>query len=449
MYLEWVGAGSADGDHLRDLAGLALGQSIAELKVAVIGLGYVGLPLAVALANHCRCTGYEIDLERVDELREGLDRTGEITPERLGSSKLTISADEACLAGADVYIVTVPTPVREDNTPDLSMVEAASVLVGRSISSDRTAVIVYESTVFPGVTEEFCGPILERVSGLRCGKDFYLGYSPERINPGDKENTVDKVCKVVSGQTPEVLSLLTKLYGHVTTGGIHQAKSIRVAEAAKVVENTQRDLNIAFMNQLAQGFDLMDISIWDVLETAGTKWNFLKFRPGMVGGHCIGVDPYYLIHRVNELNGSPSLISEARHVNEGMANWLAERVDRTIATANAEILVLGATFKPDVPDVRNSKVPNFIRHLEGLGHRVTCHDPHADPLHARHHLGIEFDREALGRTYDFVVLAVPHQEYLAVLKSSIANLCRQGGAILDVTGQLKEISTDPRIRTLM
>jgi UDP-N-acetyl-D-galactosamine dehydrogenase len=274
-------------------------------RVVVIGLGYVGLPLAVALAKHHETIGLDIDQRRINELLAGLDRTGEIEPARLEQSELTVLADPALCPASDFYIVTVPTPIDAANRPDLGMIEAASrgvaAMLPAAIADGRVPVVVYESTVYPGVTEEICGPILEVGSGLKCGSDFYLGYSPERINPGDREHTIDKITKVVAGQTPEVLDRVAALYGEITSGGVFRAKSIKAAEAAKVIENAQRDINIAFMNEITQIFEAMDLSVWDVLEAARTKWNFIPFAPGLVGGHCIGVDPYYLSHRAEQL----------------------------------------------------------------------------------------------------------------------------------------------------
>ena len=289
--------------------------------VTVVGLGYVGLPLAVALAKRFKTVGLDVDVRRIEELHSAFDRTGEIGSESLGKSDLVVTASAADCPPSDFYIVTVPTPIDDAKRPDLRMVEAATETVGAllpaAVLENRAPIVVYESTVYPGVTEELCGPILERVSGLVCGHDFFLGYSPERINPGDREHTVDKITKVVSGQTPEVLERVAALYEAVTSGGTFRAKSIKAAEAAKVIENAQRDINIAFMNEIAQIFSKMDISVWDVLAAAGTKWNFLPFAPGLVGGHCIGVDPYYLSHRAEELGHDPRVILAGRSTNDG------------------------------------------------------------------------------------------------------------------------------------
>ena len=300
------------------------------LRVAVLGLGYVGLPLAVALAGKFETIGVDIDARRIDELGRGHDRTGEIEPARLAASKLALLADPALCPPADFYIVTVPTPIDSANRPDLRLVEAASRTIGAmlpaAIAEGRVPVVVYESTVYPGVTEDICAPILEAASGLVCGKDFFLGYSPERINPGDREHTIDKITKVVSGQTPEVLERVANLYSAITSGGVFRAASIKAAEAAKVIENAQRDINIAFMNEIAQIFSAMDLSVWDVLAAARTKWNFLPFAPGLVGGHCIGVDPYYLSHRAEELGLDPRVILSGRGINDSMAGWVGRKL---------------------------------------------------------------------------------------------------------------------------
>ncbi|MEP7005249.1 MAG: nucleotide sugar dehydrogenase, partial [Sphingomonas bacterium] len=322
--------------------------------VIVIGLGYVGLPLAVALSKQFDCWGLDIDPGRIAELERGRDRTGEISSNALAASTLRLQHDAGACPPADFYIVTVPTPVDSDNKPDLRAVLSATATVAKLLDAARKSVVVYESTVYPGVTEEICGPALERGSGLVCGRDFFLGYSPERINPGDREHTIDKITKVVSGQTPEVLDAVADLYGAITSGGVFRAASIKAAEAAKVIENAQRDINIAFMNEIAQIFHGMDLSVWDVLEAARTKWNFLPFQPGLVGGHCIGVDPYYLSHRAEQLGHDPQVILSGRRINDGMASFVADAIHRRIDGNAGSALVLGITFKEDVPDLRNS-----------------------------------------------------------------------------------------------
>ena len=403
--------------------------------IAVIGLGYVGLPLAVALARHFPVLGFDIDVSRVEELGQGHDRTREIEPERLKASSLQLSSDAALLSGHAIYIVTVPTPVDENNVPDLKPVRSASRTVGQALKTKAQAgaIVVYESTVYPGVTEDICGPILEELSGLTCGKDFFLGYSPERINPGDKVHTVDKITKVVAGQTPDVAAKLADMYGRITSGGVHLAPTIKTAEAAKVIENAQRDINIAFINEIAMIFGKLGISTHDVLEAAGTKWNFLKFQPGLVGGHCIGVDPYYLAHRAEELGHHARIILSGRAINDGMSQYVAETVSARVKP-NAKILVLGLTFKEDVPDLRNSKVADLVNALTKLGHNVAIHDPLADPQEAQHEYGLMLSpRLDQLSGFDAVLAAVPHAEYRN-LDDAALNRLAPGGLIADLKG---------------
>ncbi len=408
--------------------------------VTVIGLGYVGLPLAIALAKQFPTTGLDVDTNRIAELEDGYDRTGEIERERMEVSDLDLTADPEACPPSDFYIVTVPTPIDSDNKPDLGIVRAASRTVGamvkRAVADGLKPVVIYESTVYPGVTEDICAPILEEVSGAQCGEDFFLGYSPERINPGDREHTIDKITKVVSGQTPEVLDKVSDLYAAITSGGTFRATSIKAAEAAKVIENAQRDINIAFMNEIAQIFGEMDISVWDVLEAARTKWNFLPFSPGLVGGHCIGVDPYYLSHRAEELGHDPKVILAGRGVNDGMADWVAGRLHSVRGEAAGSVLVLGLTFKEDVPDLRNSKVADLIESLTKRGHDITVHDPHADAEEARHEYGLALDADALDGSYDLVLLAVPHREYLDMGATAFRSMLNEGGTLADLKGVL-------------
>jgi UDP-N-acetyl-D-galactosamine dehydrogenase len=410
------------------------------ITVTIVGLGYVGLPLAVALARRFPTTGLDVVESRIAELREGHDRTGEVDRARLAASTLALTIDPAACPPASFYIVTVPTPIDASNRPDLSMVEAASRTVGAMLPAAAAAglspIVIYESTVYPGVTEDICGPILERASGLKCGRDFFLGYSPERINPGDREHTIDKITKVVSGQTPEVLERVATLYDAITSGGTFRAASIRAAEAAKVIENAQRDINIAFMNEIAQIFGAMDLSVWDVLAAARTKWNFLPFAPGLVGGHCIGVDPYYLAHRAKELGHEPHVILAGRGVNDGMSQWVAERLHAVRQRKPGSVLVLGLTFKEDVPDLRNSKVADLVAALGALGHAVTVHDPLADTAEARHEYGLELDPSALDGRYDLVLLAVAHREYLALGPAVLRGAVAEGGTLADLKGVL-------------
>lgn len=385
------------------------------MRIVVIGLGYVGLPLAVQLAKHFETWGLDINQARISELASGHDRTDEIAPERLAASTLRLTANAADCPPADAYIVTVPTPIDGDNQPDLSPVIGATKMVGTMIKGANRPVIIYESTVYPGVTEDICGPLLEEISGLKRHTGFALGYSPERINPGDREHTVDKITKVIVGDSPEVTETLAAIYGKVTSGGVFRAASIKAAEAAKVIENAQRDINIAFMNEVTQIFAKMDLSIWDVLAAANTKWNFLPFQPGLVGGHCIGVDPYYLSHRAQALGHDPQVILAGRAINDGMGTWIAEQIHARYGGGGAaSVLMLGLTFKENVPDLRNSKVVDVIRHLETLGHRVTVHDPLADPQEAVHEYGLTLSSDALDQRYDIVVGAVAHADYTSL-----------------------------------
>lgn len=409
-----------------------------EPTVVVLGLGYVGLPLAVALARSVPTVGLDIDGGRVDELRRGHDRTGEVEADTLAGSALFVTRDPADCPPADYYIVTVPTPVDEGNRPDLSLVEAASRTVGRMLPPGRGAVVVYESTVYPGVTEEICGPILADVSGLERGRDFFLGYSPERINPGDREHAIDRIVKVVAGETPAVTERLATLYDRVTTAGTFRAASIKAAEAAKVIENAQRDINIAFMNEITQIFARLDLSIWDVLAAARTKWNFLPFQPGLVGGHCIGVDPYYLSARAEQLGLEPRVILAGRAINDGMADWVAGALAERLGSQPRDVLVMGLTFKENVPDLRNSKVADLVEALGARGHRVTIHDPLADVEEAKREYGFTVDPGALDRDYDLVVVAVAHGAYCALAADAWERLVRKGGMLAD----LKQVAPD-------
>ncbi|NVD44406.1 nucleotide sugar dehydrogenase [Qipengyuania atrilutea] len=378
-------------------------------KIVVVGLGYVGLPLAVALSRTGECWGLDIDQTRINELRSGYDRTDEVSAENLNAARLHLTSDPNDCPTANIYIVTVPTPVTGDNKPDLSAMIAATQSVATMIDPVLKPIIIFESTVYPGVTEHICGPEIERMTGLTSGVDFFLAYSPERINPGDREHTVDRITKVVSGQTDATLERVADLYLRVTTGGVHRAPSIQVAEAAKVIENAQRDINIAFMNEIAQIFGKLGLSVYDVLAAARTKWNFLPFTPGLVGGHCIGVDPYYLSHVARENGVDPKVILAGRSTNDQMANWVA---DAAIGKARAErILVLGLTFKENVPDLRNSKVADLVRALSNHG-EVFVHDPLASTEEAFEEYEIQLHQGELTETYDLVVLAVPHTDYV-------------------------------------
>ncbi len=413
-------------------------------KLAIVGLGYVGLPLAVALARQYDCIGLDINRDRVAALQNGLDATGEIDEAHLKATTLKLSSDPADMRGADVFIVTVPTPVDSANNPDLSALLAASRMLGAFLEEGRGQVVVYESTVYPGVTEDICGPALEQSSGLVCGKDFFLGYSPERINPGDREHTVDRITKVVAGETPDVLDMLCDLYGSITSGGVHRAKSIKVAEAAKVIENAQRDINIAFMNEIAMIFQKIGVSTHDVLEAAGTKWNFLNFKPGLVGGHCIGIDPYYLSHLAQKVGHHPDVILSGRKINDGMGAYIADELHGRLGRIG-KVLILGLTFKEDVPDLRNSKVFDVIMRLKWLGHGVTVHDPNADPAEARLEYEIDLDTQAFDGCYDAVVLAVPHATYRSMRVDQISRLVKSDGLIADIKGAWRHLMFEPDV----
>jgi UDP-N-acetyl-D-galactosamine dehydrogenase len=418
----------------RGVPGVTLPQ---QPKIAVIGLGYVGLPLAVALSRHFDVLGFDVDRGRLAELAGGHDHTREVDPAALQAAALRLSADAGALAGSDLFIVTVPTPVDAAKQPDLGAVVAASRSVGAALAAG--AVVVYESTVYPGVTEDVCGPILEEVSGLTAGRDFFLGYSPERINPGDRVHSLDRIVKVVAGQTPAVTDFLAAVYGKVTGAGVFAAASIRTAEAAKVIENAQRDINIAFVNEVTKIFNRMDLSVYDVLAAARTKWNFLDFRPGMVGGHCIGVDPYYLAHCSEALGLHPQVILAGRRTNDSMGCYFAERVAEALdaggpgRAGGAEVLVLGLTFKENVPDLRNSKVVDLIATLRARGCRVTVHDPLADRAEAEALCGLELlpDLQAAAG-FDCVVGAVAHDEYRRLTAPDFERLLGSGGIVFDL-----------------
>ena len=422
-------------------------NGVSSARIAVVGLGYVGLPLAVALARQYDCTGFDVDADRIRELSEGHDRTAEMGPDVMTASTLALTDRVEEVPPCDFYIVAVPTPIDAGRKPDLSILKAASRTVGEMLAhakarrdGDDKPIIVFESTVYPGVTEDVCVPIVAEASGMRHGSDFCVGYSPERINPGDREHTIDKITKVVSGDTPETLDRVSRLYGSITSGGTFPAASIKVAEAAKVIENAQRDINIAFMNEIAQIFALIDLSVWDVLDAARTKWNFLPFAPGLVGGHCIGVDPYYLSHRAEQLGHDPRVILAGRGVNDAMAGWVAQRVHAFRGERAGSVLMLGLTFKENVPDLRNSKIADLAGALAELGHDITVHDPLADPGEAQEEYGLVLDSEALSRRYDTVVLAVPHTEYTELGEARLRELVAPGGSLIDLKGVLGDAS---------
>jgi len=418
------------------------------LKISVVGLGYVGLPLAVALARHWPVNGYDSDSDRIAALQEGRDRTGEVAAEALRAARdLTFADRPAAMAGSDLFVIAVPTPVDAGRRPDLSLVIAACEAVGGALA--RGATVVLESTVYPGVTERICGPVLERASGLRAGRDFRLGYSPERMNPGDAAHGLAALTKVVAGQDAETTELLAAVYGRITDGKVFVARDIRTAEAAKVIENAQRDVNIAFINEVAMIFDAMDLSTPDVLEAARTKWNFLDFRPGLVGGHCIGVDPYYLAAASEAAGHQPEIILAGRRINDGMAEFIAGRVIDQLdgPAAGARILVLGLAFKENVPDLRNSQSAGLVRLLREAGAVVEVHDSRAEPGEAKRLYGIDL-MAGLDRAgpFDAVVGAVAHQEYRSLDAATLARLVRPGGLIADVKGLWRGVAMPGAIR---
>ena len=417
---------------------------MSQQRIAVLGLGYVGLPLAVALARHFPVTGFDIKAERIAELAGGHDRTGEVADEVLRASSLTLTAEPGSIAGHDIYIVTVPTPVTADNKPDLAPLYSACRTVGAAMG--KGAIVVFESTVYPGLTEDICGPELEKASGLKAGTDFHLGYSPERINPGDHVHSVEKIVKVVAGQTEEVTDILAEIYGSMTIGGVHRARSIQVAEAAKVIENAQRDINIAFINEVTMICQRLGISVHDVLETAGTKWNFLPFRPGLVGGHCIGVDPFYLAECAQTLGHHPEIILSGRKINDQMGDFIAGRITEALEGAPARILLLGLTFKENVPDLRNTKVVDLIEGLKRRGHEVLVHDAIADAAEARHEYGLDLLPNLSQGGYDAVIGAVAHSAYAAFTGSELARLARPGGLVADIKGQWRSLALPDGLR---
>jgi UDP-N-acetyl-D-glucosamine/UDP-N-acetyl-D-galactosamine dehydrogenase len=417
-------------------------------KIGVVGLGYVGLPVALAFGKiGALAVAYDIDPGRVEELRRHFDRTREVSEADLRAVDMPVSADAADLGRADFFIVTVPTPIDAANQPDMSIVFAASRTVGKALK--RGDIVVYESTVYPGATEEDCVPILERESGLTCGTDFHVGYSPERINPGDREHRLESIIKVVSGQDAKTLDIVADVYGAVVTAGVHRAPSIRVAEAAKVIENTQRDLNIALINELALIFRLLDIDTSDVLAAAGTKWNFLKFTPGLVGGHCIGVDPYYLTHRAERAGYHPQVILAGRRVNDQMGAWVArECIKQLLAGGGGRtVVILGITFKENVPDIRNSKVVGIFTELRSFGLDVHIADPFAKAADCEHEYGITLSAEANLPPADAVILAVSHDQYRkGGWPFILQKLKPGGGVVMDLKALLDRSSTPSNVR---
>lgn len=399
-------------------------------SVAIIGLGYVGLPLATAFSQKYSVIGFDINSERIRELESGEDHTLEVTPEKLAAAKIKFTSDPRDLRNAGVLVVAVPTPIDSHRNPDLTPVVSASTLVGSILPPG--AIVVYESTVYPGLTEEICVPILEEQSGLVFNRDFFVGYSPERINPGDKVHHLETIVKIVAASTPAATDVLEKLYGSIITAGIHRASSIRVAEAAKVIENTQRDLNIALMNELSIIFGHMGLDTHEVLEAAGTKWNFLPFRPGLVGGHCIGVDPYYLTFKAEELGFHPEVILAGRRINDRMGKYLAESTIKSLIRAGRKVNgcrigILGLTFKENVPDLRNTRVVDVIAELKDYGAEVLVHDPLADPVTARKELGVTLAKLEDFTNLDALVLAVGHNAYRTLTPETIKSFFAEGG----------------------
>ncbi|MDR1945941.1 MAG: nucleotide sugar dehydrogenase [Desulfovibrio sp.] len=408
-------------------------------KIAVVGLGYVGLPLSVALSELFTVIGFDLSRKRIKELRRGLDRTGEVSPAALAASGPAFSSSPADIGEARFIIAAVPTPIDAHRNPDLEPLRSASALIGRHMRPG--SVVVYESTVYPGASEEVCIPILERESGLRCGPDFALGYSPERVNPGDRAHRVENIVKVVSASSPQALDLAAGIYGAVVRAGIHRAPSIKVAEAAKVIENTQRDLNIALMNELSLIFDRLGIDTLDVLEAAETKWNFLPFRPGLVGGHCIGVDPYYLTFKAQAAGLHPEVILAGRRINDGMGKYIAEKTVKLLIAQGRRIVrsrvgIFGLTFKENVPDLRNSRIPGIKAELEEYGINVLVHDPLADPDEAMCEYGVSLSPLEAMCALDAAVFSVAHSPYAGIGLENLAQRFRQGdrAVLLDLKG---------------
>ena len=414
-------------------------------RIACVGLGYVGLPVALAFARKFPGTvGFDIHKEKVDELRRGYDRNHECPEDVLKQTTLEMTADPKKLDGCTFFVVAVPTPVDKNNVPDLTPVVKASETVGKALT--KGAVVVYESTVYPGVTEDICGPILSKVSGL-ARSDFKLGYSPERINPGDHEHTLERITKVVSGEDGPTLERVAAAYGAIITAGIHKAQSIKVAEAAKVIENTQRDINIALMNELALIFDRLGVRTSDVLAAAGTKWNFLKFKPGLVGGHCIGVDPYYLTMKAQELGYQPEVILAGRRINNGVSAYVAQRlvkmlINSDITVKGARVGVLGLTFKEDCNDLRNSKVPDILTELKQFGINAIIHDPVASAPEAVHEYGLKLASLDEFKELDGLILAVSHKEYLEMGQAKLCAMVKKGGVIADVKSAMEPGKVD-------
>lgn len=423
--------------------------NINDIKIAVIGLGYVGLPLAAEFGKYRQVVGFDINKARVNELRQGVDNTKEVETDALVAAKqLTFSTELNDLADCNFYIITVPTPIDENNAPDLKPLQSASTAVGKVIK--KGDIVVYESTVYPGATEEVCIPIIEKESGLTFNKDFYAGYSPERINPGDKVNTLTKITKITSGSTPEAADLIDSLYASIIKAGTYRASSIKVAEAAKVIENTQRDLNIAIVNEFAKIFNIIGIDTQAVLDAAGSKWNFLKFKPGLVGGHCISVDPYYLTHKAQEVGYRPEVILAGRRINDGMGQYVATQMVKKLARKKihideARVLVMGFTFKGDCPDTRNTKVIEIVKELQSFNINVDVYDNWASKQEVKDHYGIDLIDDLKAGYYDGIVIAVDHSDYKELGVDYIRSLAKDNYVVYDVKYVFAEGETDLRL----
>ncbi|MCF7981148.1 MAG: Vi polysaccharide biosynthesis UDP-N-acetylglucosamine C-6 dehydrogenase TviB [Pseudomonadales bacterium] len=424
-------------------------RTINESTIAVIGLGYVGLPLAIEFGKRYKTLGFDVNSARISELKKGIDSTLEVDSNDFASAKmLTFSDNLETLRECNFYIVTVPTPIDRHRQPDLTPLRAASKTIGGVISPGD--IVVYESTVYPGATEEVCIPIIEQESGLTFNQDFYAGYSPERINPGDKEHRVSSIMKVTSGSTPEIADFVDALYASIITAGTHKASSIKVAEAAKVIENTQRDLNIALINELALIFNRLNIDTLEVLEAAGTKWNFLPFRPGLVGGHCISVDPYYLTHKAQEIGYNPEIILAGRRINDGMGAYVAERVIKSLTkkrvhAVGSNILIMGLAFKENCPDLRNTRVIDVINELKSYHANVDIYDPWADPEEAMHEYGLSLIDSPKTNHYDAIILAVGHREFKEMGTNGIRALGKPESILFDVKYVLPKNEVDERL----
>lgn len=417
--------------------------------LCIIGLGYVGLPLAVEFGKKINTLGFDINQQRIDELNQGTDHTLEISTDELREAKLLrFTADSEDIKNCDVYIVTVPTPINDSKQPDLTPLEKASALLGRVIG--KNSIVIFESTVYPGCTEEVCVPIIEQGSGLVFNRDFYAGYSPERINPGDKQHRVHNITKVTSGSTPEVAEYVDQLYRKIVVVGTHKASSIKVAEAAKVIENTQRDINIALINELALIFKRLNIDTLEVLEAAGTKWNFLPFRPGLVGGHCISVDPYYLTHKAQQVGYNPEVILAGRRINDSMGTFIAESVikmmtQRKAHVVDSDILIMGLTFKENCPDLRNTRVIDIVRELQNYNANVHVYDPWADKAEARHEYGLELIDAPKPGSYDAIILCVGHDAFRELGADAIRTFGKSNHVLFDVKNILPKEAVDARL----